>query len=400
MSTQPVFTTNDSEPRRVASMVAALPPSGIRRFFDLVSETPGVVSLGVGEPDFVTPWHIREAGIHALETGRTSYTPNQGMTALRRAISKYLQEQFDVLYDPAKEIVVTVGGSEAIDLGCRAVLEPGDEAIVLQPSFVSYMPLVTLAGGVPIAVACQAANDFLPTRSAIEAVITDKTRMLIANFPNNPTGAALDRATFHKIAETVLDNDLLLMADEVYVPLSYTEDVFSFCTVPEIRNRLLLVHSFSKAWAMTGWRLGFCAGPADIIAAMTKIHQYTIMCTPIVAQLAAIEALENGLEETLAMRREYDRRRRYITHSLNEMGLPTVEPTGAFYVFPDIRGTGFSSEAFAMRLLEEERVAVVPGPAFGECGEGHVRCSYASSMQTLQEAMKRMKNFVERHKKD
>jgi aminotransferase len=247
-----------------------------------------------------------------------------------------------------------------------------------------------------VAVPCLAANSFLPTRSAIEAAITPRTRLLIINFPNNPTGAALDRSTFRKIVEVVLNHDLLLLSDEIYVPLSYMEEVFSFCTVPEIRDHLILVHGFSKGWAMTGWRLGFTAGPEDIIAAMTKIHQYCIMCAPTMSQLAGIEALEHGQEEALAMKREYDRRRRYVTHALNEMGLPTVEPKGAFYVFPDIRGTGLSSEEFAVRLLEEERVAVVPGSAFGACGEGYVRCSYASSIEALRQAMGRMKDFVGR----
>ncbi len=397
MSTQPIPYPEKVGKRRIAQKVQDLPPSGIRRFFDIVAETPGVISLGVGEPDFVTPWHICEAGIHALETGRTAYTPNQGMTPLRKAIGKFIQQQFQVEYSPQSEVLVTVGGSEAIDLACRAVLEPGDEAIVLQPSFVSYAPMVTMAGGVPVPVYCYAANRFLPTQSAIESAITPRTKMLMVNFPNNPTGAALDRSTFDKIVNVVLEYDLLLVSDEVYVPLSYDEEPFSFCTVPEIRDRLILLHGFSKAWAMTGWRLGFALAPADIIAAMNKIHQYTVMCTSTMAQLAAIEALEHGEEATLAMKREYDRRRRYVTHALNEMGLPTVEPKGAFYVFPNIRGTGLSSEDFALGLLKEEKVAVVPGPAFGECGEGHIRCSYASSMEALRKAMERMKSFVGRH---
>lgn len=399
MSTRPIPSSETLKRRRVATAVEMLPPSGIRKFFDLVTETPGVISLGVGEPDFVTPWHICEVGIHALETGWTSYSPNKGFPRLRQAISGFFQDQFGVRYDPETQILATVGGSEAIDLACRAVLEPGDEVIVLQPCFVSYMPLVTLAGGVPVAVPCLAANSFLPTRSAIEAAVTSRTRMLIINFPNNPTGAALDRSTFRKLVEVVLDNDLLLLSDEIYVPLSYTDEPFSFCTVPEIRDRLILIHGFSKGWAMTGWRLGFSAGPEDIIAAMTKIHQYSIMCASTIAQLAGTEALEHGHEEALAMKREYDRRRRYVTHALNEMGLPTVEPKGAFYVFPEIRGTGLSSEEFAVRLLEEQRVAVVPGTAFGQCGEGYLRCSYASSMEVLREAMSRMKGFVARQTK-
>ncbi|HOE12562.1 MAG TPA: aminotransferase class I/II-fold pyridoxal phosphate-dependent enzyme [bacterium] len=397
MSTQPILYTQNLEKRRVAQKVQDLPPSGIRRFFDIVAETPGVISLGVGEPDFVTPWHICEAGIHALETGWTSYTANQGMTPLRKAISKFMRQQFGVEYNPQSEILVTVGGSEAIDLACRAVLEPGDEAIVLQPSFVSYAPMVTMAGGVPVPVYCYAANRFLPTQSAIESAVTPRTKMLMINFPNNPTGVALDRSTFDKIVNVVLEYDLLLVSDEVYVPLSYDEEPLSFCTASEIRDRLILLHGFSKAWAMTGWRLGFALAPADIIAAMNKIHQYSIMCTSTIAQLAAIEALEHGEEAALAMKREYDRRRRYVTHALNEMGLPTVEPKGAFYVFPDIRGTGLTSEEFALGLLKEEKVAVVPGTAFGECGEGHIRCSYASSMEALRKAMERIKSFVGRH---
>jgi len=396
MSTQPLFSTKKPERRWVSRLVEDLPPSGIRKFFDLVVGTPGVISLGVGEPDFVTPWHICEAGIHSLERGHTSYTPNQGLLALRQGISRYLSDEFGVSYDPATEVLVTVGGSEAVDLVCRAVLDPGDEVLVTQPCFVSYTPLVTLAHGTPVVVDCLSENGFLPTRSALDAALSDRTRMLIVNFPNNPTGAGLDRATFDMIVDFVITNDLLLVSDEVYVPLTYSDEVFTFTQVPELRHRFLLVHSFSKGWAMTGWRMGFCVGPPELTAAMTKIHQYSIMCTPTTAQMAAIEALERGRKEMLAMKREYDRRRRYITKAFNEMGLLTVDPRGAFYVFPEIRNTGLSSEEFAVRLLEEEKVAVVPGTAFGACGEGHVRCSYASSMNDLAEAAARMKRFLDR----
>ncbi len=396
MSSQPILSTNEPERGWVSRMVEDLPPSGIRKFFDLVVGTPGVISLGVGEPDFVTPWHICEAGIHSLERGMTSYTPNQGLLALRQAVSGYLNEEFGVTYSPDTEILITVGGSEAVDLVCRAVLEPHDEAIVTQPCFVAYTPLVSLAHGTPVVVDCFAKDGFLPTRSSLDAAVSERSRILIVNFPNNPTGAGLDRATFEMITEFAIENDLLLVSDEVYVPLTYSDEVFSFTSVPELRHRFLLVHSFSKGWAMTGWRMGFCAGPPELVAAMTKIHQYSIMCTPTTAQMAAIEALARGRKEMLAMKREYDRRRRFIVKSFNELGLKTVDPKGAFYVFPDVRETGLSSEEFALRLLEEERVAVVPGTAFGACGEGHVRCSYASSMDALREAVTRIDKFLKR----
>lgn len=379
---------------RISRVVQALPPSGIRRFFDLVANTDDVISLGVGEPDFTTPWRITEAGIHSLETGHTSYTSNSGLAELRRELAKYLHHNHGANYSPESEILITVGGSEALDLSMRAVLEPGDEVIVLDPSFVSYAPLVSLAGGVPVRIATLAENAFAPTIEQLENAVTEKTRALIINYPNNPTGATITKEQAEEIAAFVQKHDLFLMSDEIYVPLTYDGEPVSFTSIEEIHDRLILIHGFSKAWAMTGWRLGFIAGPKDIVAAMTKIHQYIIMSAPTTAQHAAIEALKSGDDEVDPMRREYDRRRQYFSHHLTNTGLTCFSPRGAFYVFPSIQVTGLTSEEFAMKLLEEERVAVVPGTAFGECGEGFVRCSYASSMDELREAAKRMERFT------
>lgn len=321
-------------PQRISNRVSSLPPSGIRQFFDLVADMPDVVSLGVGEPDFPTPWHICEAGIHSLETSHTSYTSNSGMLELRREIALYLEREHLAEYDPVNQILVTVGGSEAIDLACRTLLEPEDEIIVIDPSFVSYAPLVTLAGGRARRVATTAENSFRPRIEDLEAAITPATRAMIVNYPNNPTGVTLETEHVEAIAEFVLRHQLILISDEIYLPLSYEGRGVSFTSIPELRDHLLLIHGFSKAWAMTGWRLGMAAGPQDIITAMTKIHQYSIMCAPTTAQHAAIEALRFGAEEVENMRREYDTRRRYMAHHFNRMGLECVVPRGAFYIFP------------------------------------------------------------------
>ncbi|MEW6235933.1 MAG: aminotransferase class I/II-fold pyridoxal phosphate-dependent enzyme [Candidatus Omnitrophota bacterium] len=395
MATYPTPIHSAPEPRpRVNRQVLELPPSGIRVFFDLVAGKPGVVSLGVGEPDFSTPWHICEAGIYSLERGHTSYTSNSGTPQLREELAVYLQRKFNAVYDPAKEFIITVGGSEALDLAFRSLLEPGDEAIVLDPSFVSYAPLAALAGGTPVCVPSSIENQFLPRLEDLEKAVSPKTRAIIVNYPNNPTGAALNQSQAEEIADFVLRHDLTLISDEIYMELSYEGRPATFTSIPEIRDRLILLGGFSKAWAMTGWRLGFAAGPSDFIAAMTKIHQYSIMCAPTTAQEAAVEALRHGDDEVERMRKEYDARRRYIVHHFNRIGLDCLSPKGAFYVFPSIRSTGLSSQQFAERLLEKENVAVVPGPAFGKCGEGHIRCSYAASFEDIQEAIQRIERFI------
>jgi len=384
---------------RINSRVEQTVPSGIRAFFDLVIGKEDVISLGVGEPDFATPWHICEAGIHSLETGRTSYSSNNGLLELREEIAAFLYKTTGASYDPVKNIIVTVGGSEGIDLAFRTLLNPNEEAIIVEPSFVSYAPLTFLAGGIPVHLPTYAENGFAPTIEDLEKAVTPLTRAIIVNYPNNPTGTILSDQQMDEIAEFVIRHDLILISDEIYVPLTYENDGKSFASHEEIRDRLILLHGFSKAWAMTGWRLGIAAGPSDIIEGMGKIHQYNVMCPPTVAQYAAIEALRHGDEEVQNMRREYDRRRRFITHHFNRMGLDCFEPFGAFYAFPSIKITGMSSQEFAEKLLDEENVAVVPGNVFGECGEGFVRCSYATSLDEIREAVKRIENFVKHHKK-
>ena len=386
--------------RRINPKVEALPPSGIRRFFDLVANTTGVISLGVGEPDFRTPWHICDAGIHSYEIGHTSYTSNSGILLLREVLSEYLKRKLHCEYDPQDELLITVGGSEALDLTFRALLEPGDEVLIIDPSFVSYGPLTLLAHGVPVRIPTTAEQGFAPSREQLERAITPQTRALLVNYPNNPTGAVLSREQAQGIADFVQRHNLFLISDEIYLPLSYGGDKVSFTGFPELHDRLVLIHGFSKAWAMTGWRLGFAAGPRDVIAAMTKIHQYSIMCASTAAQFAAVEALREGDEEVESMRQEYDRRRRFITHHLNRLGLDCYEPQGAFYVFPSIRCTGLSSEDFALNLLEEEKVAVVPGTAFGACGEGYIRCSYATALEELRQAVVCLERFLTRHPAD
>ncbi|WP_141433833.1 aminotransferase [Bacillus sp. 03113] len=380
----------------IAKHVEQLKPSGIRRFFDLAAGMEGVISLGVGEPDFVTSWNAREAAILSLEQGYTSYTANAGLPQLREEIAKYMQKYFSVTYSPKSEIIVTVGASQAIDIALRAIIDPGDEVIVLEPSFVSYVPTVSLAGGVPVQIQTLKENDFKVLPNQLEEVITERTKAIMICSPNNPTGSMLNKQELEKIAEIAEKYDLLVISDEIYAELVYDEEYTSLPTIEGMRDRTILVNGFSKGFAMTGWRLGFVCAPKDIAQAMLKIHQYSIMCAPTMAQYAGLEALLSGREDVEEMRKSYRRRRNLIVHSLNEMGLSCHIPGGAFYAFPSIRSTGLSSEEFAEKLLVEEKVAVVPGNVFGESGEGHIRCSYATSMEQLQEAMKRMNHFVER----
>lgn len=382
---------------RVARVVQELPPSGIRRFFDLVARMDDVVSLGVGEPDFVTPWRIREAAIYSLEHGFTQYTSNAGLTELREAIARHVAATYGVRYDPEREILVTVGVSEGLDLALRAILDPGDEVLIPEPCYVSYRPCTLLAGGVPISVATQAEEGFRVRLERLAAAATPRTRALLLNYPNNPTGASYRRTELEQIADLARQHDWVVISDEIYADLTYGTRHTCFATLPGMQERTLLLNGFSKAYAMTGWRIGYACGPADLIGAMTKIHQYTMLCAPMPSQQAALEALRGGRAERDAMVAEYADRRRYFVRRLNEIGLSCHEPEGAFYAFPRVTATGLSSEEFAQRLLEEERVAVVPGNVFGPSGEGHVRCSYAASLADLEEALARMERFVRRH---
>jgi len=381
---------------RIAQRVGALPPSGIRRFFELVEKMPEAISLGIGEPDFVTPWRVREAGIYSLERGHTHYTPNRGIRPLLEELARYLERRFGVSYDPETELMITVGGSEAIDIALRSVLEPGDGVLIPQPCFVAYIPCAVMAGGRAIPVATSVEDDFQVQVEELAEACDEGTRVVLSSYPNNPTGAIMPRAGMEALMGFAAERDLLVISDEVYAELTYNGEHACAATVPGGRERTILVGGFSKAWAMTGWRLGFAAGPAEIIGAMVKVHSYAIMCSPTTAQEAAIEALRGCDEDVAQMRQEYNQRRRVIVSRLNGMGLSCFEPKGAFYAFPSIAKTGLSSEEFAQRLLEEEKVAVVPGPAFGACGEGFVRCSYATSMQLIEEAMARMASFVGR----
>ncbi|MGE5598871.1 MAG: aminotransferase class I/II-fold pyridoxal phosphate-dependent enzyme [Bacteroidota bacterium] len=381
---------------RVNHLVQSLPPSGIRRFFDLVAEMKGVISLGIGEPDFVTPWHIREACFYSLEKGYTMYTSNWGLLELRQEIARDLARHYGVSYDPNGEILVTVGVSEAVDLALRVVLEPGDEVIIPEPCYVSYGPCTAMAGGKPVYLPTAAANGFRLSVADLAAKITPRTRALLFANPNNPTGTVLDRATLAAVAELAARHDLLVLIDEVYAHLTYDGGHVCFAGLPGMHERTILLNGFSKAYAMTGWRLGYAAGPREIIAAMTKVHQYTMLCAPITAQKAAIEALRNGDRERERMVAEYNRRRRLFVKVLNELGLDCIEPQGAFYAFPSVAATGLDGLSFAEALLREEKVAVVPGDAFGPSGRFHVRCSYASSLNNLQEALARIGRFVRR----
>ena len=378
----------------IAQHVAALPKSGIRKFFDIVAQRKDVVSLGVGEPDFDTPWHISRAAVTALEDGATHYTSNLGTPELRQAIAAYVQRRFNAKYDWKKEILVTVGVSEAIDLAIRAITEPGDEILYHEPCFVSYAPTIRMAHGVPVCVETNVKDDFRLTVAALEAKVTPKTKALLLNFPCNPTGATLTHTDFKAIAKFVLKHDLLLLADEVYSELSYDGKVLSFSSLPELKDNMVLLNGFSKSWAMTGYRLGYACGSHAVVDTMMKIHQYGIMSAPTLSQAAGVEAMNSGDDDVDRMRAEYKRRRDFLVSSLNAMGLKTVLPKGAFYVFPDIRSTGLSSEEFCLRLLNEHAVACVPGSAFGACGEGFIRMSYATSYEQIEVAVARTAEFV------
>ena len=382
----------------IADKVMGIQPSGIRKFFDLASEMEDVVSLGVGEPDFDTPWHIRDEGIYSLEKGRTFYTSNAGLKELRVEICNYLKRRCGVTYDPNRETLVTVGGSEAIDLAMRVMLNPGDEVLIPQPSFVSYLPCAVLAGGVPKVIELKNENQFRLTKEELLGAITDKTKLLVLPFPNNPTGAVMRREDLEAIAEVIIEKDIFVLSDEIYAELTYDTDHVSIASLPGMRERTVTMNGFSKAYAMTGWRLGYACAPSEIIAQMTKVHQFAIMSAPTTSQYAAVEALRNGDGDVQEMRMAYNGRRRFLMHAFQEMGLPCFEPFGAFYVFPCIKEFGMTSEEFAEKLLAEERVAVVPGSAFGDCGEGYLRISYAYSLEDLKIALGRLEKFVKRLK--
>ena len=395
------MTSVSKSPRdRISGLVRDLPRSGIRAFFDIVATRDDVISLGIGEPDFVTPWHIRDAAITSLERGATHYTSNLGLAELRKSIARYIDRSYDGLkYDWKTETLVTVGVSEALDAVIRAIVEPGDEVIYHEPCFVAYASIIKLAHGVPVPVVTKAEDGFRLSREALEAAVTPRTKALLVNFPCNPTGAVLDAESARMIADFVKEHDLLLISDEVYSELTYDAQRVSPVAFDFIRDQSVFMSGFSKAWAMTGFRLGFVCAPHDIVEAAMKVHQYAIMCAPVMSQKAAIEALDNGWEDIAEMRESYRERRNLIWTSFNSMGIPCFKPEGAFYAFPDISSTGMSSQDFAMRLLDEESVACVPGSAFGACGEGFVRCSYATDIEQLREAMIRFDRFVKRHRK-
>ena len=380
----------------LAKKVVDIKPSGIRKFFDIVSEMKDAISLGVGEPDFDTPWHIRDEGIYALEKGRTFYTSNAGLKELREEICNYIYRTQKVTYDPLKQVLITVGGSEGIDMALRAMCNPGDEVLIPQPSYVSYEPCAVLTGAVPVIIDLKAENEFRLTPEEIEEKITDKTKILILPFPNNPTGSIMEKSDLEAIAEVIVKHDLYVISDEIYSELTYKGKHVSIVSLPGLQERTILINGFSKAYAMTGWRLGYACGPENIIAQMTKIHQFAIMCAPTTSQYAAIEALKNGDADVEMMRESYNRRRRFLLNAFKEMGIECFEPFGAFYVFPCIKEFGMTSEEFAERFLREEKVAAVPGTAFGDSGEGYLRISYAYSLERLEEAMKRFARFAEK----
>ena len=382
------------------SRIRQVEPSGIRKFFDVVTEMQDAISLGVGEPDFDTPWHIRDEGIYALERGRTFYTSNAGLPELKQEIARYLSRRFGLSYDPASEVLVTVGGSEAIDLALRVMLEEGDEVLIPQPSYVPYSPCTMMAGGVPVTIALREEDQFKLTPEALEAAITPKTKILVLPFPNNPTGAIMTREELLPIAECVIRHDLFVVSDEIYAELTYDHEHTSIASLDGMPERTVVINGFSKSHAMTGWRLGYTCGPQQIIAQMLKLHQFAIMCAPTNSQYAAVSALKNGDEDVQQMRDSYNQRRRFLMHAFEQMGIQCFEPFGAFYVFPSIQEFGMSSDCFATRLLEEERVAVVPGTAFGACGEGFVRISYAYSLDALKVALERFARFIERLRAD
>lgn len=383
----------------LSKMVETIKPSGIRKFFDIVSEMKDAISLGVGEPDFDTPWHIRDEGIYALSKGKTFYTSNAGLKELREEICNYLKRKQNIQYNPLKEVIVTVGGSEAIDIGLRAIVNAGDEVIIPQPAYVSYAPCTILAGAKPVIINLKAENEFRLTAEELENAITDKTKVLILPFPNNPTGAIMEREDLEKIAEVIRKHDIYVMSDEIYSELTYKGEHVSIASIEGMQERTILINGFSKAYAMTGWRLGYACGPEAIIKQMTKIHQFAIMCAPTTSQYAAVEALKNGEDDVKMMRQAYNQRRRFLLNAFKEMNLECFEPFGAFYVFPCIKEFGMTSEEFATRFLEEEKVAAVPGNAFGESGEGYLRISYAYSLDNLKIAMERFKRFVDKLRK-
>ncbi|MBQ3794815.1 MAG: aminotransferase class I/II-fold pyridoxal phosphate-dependent enzyme [Butyrivibrio sp.] len=380
----------------IGSKVVDIKPSGIRKFFDIVHETEGAISLGVGEPDFDTPWHIRDEGIYSLEKGRTFYTSNSGLLELRKEIAAYIKRTQGIDYDPVNEIFVTVGGSEAIDLAFRAMIDPGDEVLIPQPSYVSYEPCAILADAKPVIIELKEENEFRLTAEEVLEKVTDKTKILVLPFPNNPTGAIMEKEDLEKIAKVVIEKDLYVLSDEIYGELSYKNKHVSIASLPGMQERTILINGFSKAYAMTGWRLGYACGPEVIMKQMIKIHQFAIMCAPTTSQYAAVEALRNGDDDVKIMREEYNHRRRYLLNEFKKLGLPCFEPYGAFYVFPCIKKFGMSSDDFCTRLLKEEKLAVVPGNAFGDCGEGYIRISYAYSMENLKTAMERFEHFISR----
>ena len=378
----------------LSKTITTIEPSGIRKFFDIVSEMEDAISLGVGEPDFDTPWHIRDEGIYSLEKGRTFYTSNAGLKELKVEISKYLDRRFGLKYDYNKEMLVTVGGSEAIDIAMRAMLDPGDEVLIPQPSYVSYVPCCVLANGTPVIIELKAEDDFRLTAEELEAAITPKTKLLVLPFPNNPTGAVMEKKDLEAVAEIVEKYDLYVLSDEIYAELTYLENHVSIASLPGMKERTIVINGFSKSHAMTGWRLGYACGPEVILKQMLKIHQFAIMCAPTTSQYAAVEALKNGDEDVTMMRGEYNGRRRYVLKRFQDMGLPCFEPFGAFYAFPCIREFGMTSDEFATELLQSKKVAVVPGTAFGACGEGFLRISYAYSLDDLRTALDRVEEFV------
>jgi len=383
--------------RTISQRVQQIPASGIRKYFDLLASMDGAISLGVGEPDFVTPWHISEAGIYAVEKGYTMYTSNYGLIELRKELARHLNRLYGLNYDPNTEILITTGSSEALDLAMRAIVNPGEEVIIPDPGYVAYMPCTVLAGGNVVPVPTTVQNDFQVRSSEIEKRITPQTKTILLGYPNNPTGAVMDRAELQKIARLVEEEDIMAISDEIYDRLVYGIEHTCFAALPRMKDRTILIGGFSKTYAMTGWRIGYAAAPAPIIEAMMKVHQYVMMCTPIMSQMAAIEALKNGEEAVQEMVANYDHRRRVIVKGLNDIGLTCFEPKGAFYAFPSIRSTGMRSEEFVEKLLREEKVVVVPGVNFGEGGEGYVRCCYAVSLPEIEEALERMRRFVIRH---
>ena len=380
----------------LSDTIVQIKPSGIRKFFDIVSEMKDAISLGVGEPDFETPWHIRDEGIYSLEKGRTFYTSNAGLKELKIEICNYLKRRYDLSYHYENEVLVTVGGSEAIDIAMRAMVNPGDEVLIPQPSYVSYEPCALLTGAKPVIINLKHENQFRLTAQELEEAITEKTKLLVLPFPNNPTGAIMERKDLEEIAEVIKKHDIFVISDEIYSELCYTDQHVSIANIEGMQERTILINGFSKSYAMTGWRLGYACGPKEIIEQMTKIHQFCIMCAPTTSQYAAVEALKNGDEDLQNMREAYNQRRRYLVHAFKEMGLECFEPFGAFYMFPCIKEFGMTSDEFATRFLMEEKVAVVPGTAFGDCGEGFIRISYAYSLDNLKLAIGRLQHFVEK----